>query len=107
MNNRENLEQAEKAWANGFYMEAVNIYITLCNQSDREMITKLDKFKKIIPERNNIPELNEPDNIYKVITQLEKAFILSSAIGLYENNDYYEHQNEFLAGDHIEYITVS
>jgi len=107
MNNKENLEQAQIAWANGFYMEAVNIYMTLCNQSDREMITKLDKFKKIIPERNNIPELNEPDNIYKVITQLEKAFILSSAIGLYENTDYYEHQNEFLAGDHIEYITVS
>jgi hypothetical protein len=107
MNNKENLEQAEKAWANGFYMEAVNIYMTLCNQSDREMITKLDRFKKIIPERNNIPELNEPDNIYKVITQLEQAFIFSSAIGLYENTDYYEHQNEFLAGDHIEYITVS
>jgi hypothetical protein len=107
MNNRENLEQAQTAWVNGFYMEAVNIYMTLCNQSDREMITKLDRFKKIIPERNNIPELNEPDNIYKVITQLEQAFIFSSAIGLYENTDYYEHQNEFLAGDHIEYITVS
>jgi len=107
MNNKENLEQAQITWANGSYIEAINIYMALCNSSNEGLVAKFTNFKRIIPEKNNIPELHEPDNIYKVLMQLENTFILSSAIGLYENTGYYEHQNAFIAGDLIEYITVS
>jgi len=107
MNNKENLEQAQIAWANGLYIEAINIYMALCNSSNEGLVAKFTNFKRIIPEKNNVPELYEPDNIYKVLIQLENTFVLSSSFGLHENTSYYEQPNEFIAGDLIEYITVS